>query len=89
MCPYNQKLILPLSVDETLTRNIYRKDPHKEKEIVLGQTTKGVSKLIQTGGALNEVLKDVFQDIDIYDEDLLTALGEKSLRNVFSTHCVK
>lgn len=25
----------------------------------------------------------------VYDEDLLTALGEKSLRNVFSTHCVK
>ena len=70
VCPYNQKLILPLSVDETLTRNIYRKDPHKEKEIVLGQTTKGVSKLIQTGGALNEVLKDVFQDIDIYDDHI-------------------
>lgn len=68
VCPYNQKLILPISVDETLTHNIYRKEPHKEKEIVMGQTTKGVSKLIQTGGALNEVLKDVFKDIDIYDD---------------------
>lgn len=24
-CPYNNKLILPLSVDETVTRNLYRK----------------------------------------------------------------
>ena len=35
-CPYNNKLILPLSVDETLTQHIYRKNPRDEKDIVLG-----------------------------------------------------
>ena len=69
-CPYNNKLILPLSVDETLTQHIYRKNPCDEKDIVLGQSTKGISKLIQTGEALNTVVKDLFKDIDLYDDQI-------------------
>ena len=64
-CQYNNKLILPFSVDETLTRHIYRKDPKDKKEIVQGQTSKGVTKLIQTGEILNTVTKDLFKDIDL------------------------
>lgn len=70
VCPYNQKLILPISVDETITQHIYRKSPRDEKDKVLGQTTKGISKLIQTGEAMNTVVKDLFSDIDIYDDQI-------------------
>ena len=70
VCPYNNKLILPISVDETLTQHIYRKDPRDEKDIVLGQTTKGISKLIQTGEALNTIVKDLFKDINLYDDQI-------------------
>ena len=69
-CPYNNKLILPLSVDETLTQHIYRKNPRDEKDIVLGQSTKGISKLIQTGEALNTIVKDLFKDINLYDDQI-------------------
>ena len=70
VCPYNNKLILPISVDETLTQHIYRKEPRDEKDIVLGQTTKGISKLIQTGEAVNTIVKDLFKDINIYDDQI-------------------
>ena len=69
-CPYNNKLILPISVDETLTQHLYRKSPRDEKDIVLGQSTKGISKLIQTGEALNTIVKDLFKDINLYDDQI-------------------
>lgn len=69
-CPYNNKLILPISVDETLTQHFYRKSPRDEKDIVLGQSTKGISKLIQTGEALNTIVKDLFKDINLYDDHI-------------------
>ena len=70
LCPINNKLILPLSVDETVSKHIYRKDPKASKDIVLGQQSKGVNQLIQTGNILNTLLKDVFTDVDIYDDQV-------------------
>ena len=70
VCPYNNKLILPLSVDETVTQNLYRKSPKKEKTIILGQNATGVNDLIQTGDILNNVVKDIFTDVDLYDDQI-------------------
>ena len=66
--PYNNKLILPLSVDETVTQHVYRKNPKTEREIVMGQKTEGINKVIQTGEIINTLLKDIFTDVDIYDD---------------------
>ena len=66
--PFNHKLILPVSVDETVTQHIYRKDPKTEKSIIKGQSSTGVNQLIQTGDILNVALNDVFTDVDIYDD---------------------
>lgn len=68
--PYNHKLILPVSVDETVTQHIYRKDPKSEKDIVMGQQSTGVNQLLATGDILNTALKDVFTDIDLYDDQI-------------------
>ena len=70
MCPLNNKLILPLSIDETVSQHIYRKSPKRAKDIVLGQQSKGVNQLIETGNILNTILKDVFTDVDIYDDQV-------------------
>lgn len=70
MCQYNKKLILPLSVDETVTQKIYRKSPHTEKNIVKGQNSTGVNDLFQTGDILTTTLKDVFTDVNIYDDQV-------------------
>lgn len=69
-CPYNNKLILPVSVDETVTRNLYRKSPKNEKTIIMGQSSTGVNQLFETGDILNTVLKDVFTDVDLYDDQI-------------------
>ncbi|MCH5308597.1 MAG: carboxypeptidase-like regulatory domain-containing protein [Prevotella sp.] len=69
-CPYNDKLILPISVDETVSQKIYRKSPHDEKTIVKGMNSTGINDLVQTGDILTTVLKDVFTDIDIYDDQI-------------------
>lgn len=66
--PYNNKLILPVSVDETVTKCLYRKDPKQDKDIVLGQNSTGINQMIQTGDILNVAMKDVFTDVDIYED---------------------
>ena len=68
--PYNGKLILPVSVDETVTQHIYRKNPKEEKDIIKGQRQEGVNNLLQTGEILNTMLKEVFTDVDIYDDHM-------------------
>lgn len=66
--PYNGKLTLPLSVDETVSQHIYRKDPLKERDIIKGQQSSGIGNLIQTGDILGTMLKEIFTDVDIYDD---------------------
>ena len=68
--PYNNKLILPVSIDETVTQHIYRKNPKEEKDIIKGQRSEGVNNVLQTGEILNTMLKEVFTDIDIYDDHM-------------------
>jgi len=69
-CQYNNKLILPISVDETVTQKLYRKDPKDEKSIVKGQNSTGINDLFQTGDILTTTLKDVFTDVNIYDDQV-------------------
>ena len=69
-CPYNNKLILPVSVDETVTQHIYRKQPKTERDIIKGQSSTGINQLIQTGDIMDIMLKDVFTDVNIYDNDV-------------------
>ena len=66
--PYNGKLTLPVSIDETVSQHIYRKDPKTEKDIIKGQQSNGIGQVIQTGEILNTALKDAFTDVDIYDD---------------------
>ena len=67
-CPYNNRLILPVSVEETVLKKLYRREPHDERTIIMGVNTSGVNDLIQTGDILNTVLKDIFTDVNIYDD---------------------
>ena len=62
------KMILPVSVDETVSQKVYRRDPHAEKTIIRGQTSRGLNDFFQTGDIINTVVKDVFTDIGIYQD---------------------
>lgn len=68
VCEVTGKNILPISVDETVTEKLYRKNPHDEKTVVKGINSTGVNELFNTGDMLTTVLKDVFQDINIYQD---------------------
>ena len=69
-CPYNGKLILPVNVNETVTQKVYRRQPHAEKTIVRGENATGINDLFETGDILDVVLKDVFTDVDLYDDQI-------------------
>ena len=69
-CEETNKFILPISVDETASQKIYRKHPKSEKTIIKGMSSTGVNELFATGDMLSTVLKDVFTDVNIYDDDI-------------------
>lgn len=70
LCEETNKFILPISVDETASQKIYRKHPKSEKTIIKGMNSTGVNELFATGDMLSTVLKDVFTDVNIYDNDI-------------------
>lgn len=67
LSPYNNKMVVPISLDETVSQHIYRKDPRQEKDIITGEQSTGLNQLFATGEMVNTTLKEVFQDVDIYD----------------------
>ena len=70
VCQYNNKLILPISVDETVTEMIWQKSSGKKKSIIQGQQSSGINDLFQTGDILNVVMKEVFTDVNLYDDQI-------------------
>ena len=68
---YTDKLTLPLTVDEMVTEQLWRKDPKAERTIVKGTKSSGVNDLFQTGEILTTVMRETFADVDIYDDYIL------------------
>lgn len=68
--PKTNKMILPISIKETASRTIYRKDPKSQKTIIEGMNSTGIEEFFSTGDMLGTILKDVFSDINIYDDDI-------------------
>lgn len=68
--PATGKLILPVSVNETVTHHIYRQQPKAEKDIVTGERVDGISELFNTGDIMTSIIKDCFTDVNIYDDEV-------------------
>lgn len=68
--PETGKLILPLTIDETVTQQIYRQRDHTHKNIIIGQRSEGINELINTGDILNTMLKDVFTEVNLYQDNI-------------------
>ncbi len=64
------KRILPVSIQESVTREIYRKSPESQKSFIEAEHSSGVDDFFATGDMLGTVLSDVFTDINIYDSDI-------------------
>ena len=68
--PKTGKQILPISIKETSSRTIFRKEPRSEKTIIEGMNSTGIEEFFSTGDMLGTILNDVFCDINIYDDDI-------------------
>ena len=63
-------LILPISIQETASQTIFRKDPESTKSVIKGINASGINDFISSGDMMNTVLKDVFSNINIYDDEI-------------------
>lgn len=70
VCNETGKLILPVSVDETVEKTIFRREPRQEKKIILGQRSNGINELFNTGDILSTMMKDAFTDVNIYENEV-------------------
>lgn len=69
-CIETNKLILPVSIQERAIKRLYRKNPESKKDIVEGETSNGVDQFFTTGNILGSTLKDLFKNIDIYENNI-------------------
>ena len=67
---YNGKYVLPLTMSEVVTHHLYSKDPRKVRDMIVGQHSQGLNKLLQTGEMINTMLKEVFTDVNLYDDHI-------------------
>lgn len=70
LSPETGKLILPLTVEETVTDQIYRKSDDTEKKIVVGKREEGINELINTGDIITQMLNDFFTEVNLYEDDV-------------------
>lgn len=70
ICPETGKRILPITFQETTSRQIWRKNPAAEKTIITGKREDGLNKFFTTGEILNSLLADCFADINIFDDNV-------------------
>ena len=85
-CPYNGKLILPLSVDETVSKHLYRRDPKDEVEIV-----RGINSRNMTGyyAPITQDMLQLMQFENVYvTEDPASAGLRRYLKEADSPECV-
>ncbi|MDR3119052.1 MAG: DUF5686 and carboxypeptidase regulatory-like domain-containing protein [Mediterranea sp.] len=85
--PESQKMILPLSIQETASEVIYRKSPESRKTIIKGTRSHGINELFSTGDMMGTVLNDVFADVNLYDNDI-RLLQERFISPVSGTSAI-
>ncbi|MEO7530906.1 MAG: DUF5686 family protein [Sediminibacterium sp.] len=63
------KSLLPVYLEETLSKKYFRKKPEKTKTIVVGEKRVNYGEYIDNGG-VSSYLNRLYMDIDIYDNDI-------------------
>ena len=68
--PVTGKNVLPVITNEKIFHKYYRKAPQKERIYVDAEHSTGVNDLIETGDIFTTLAKDVFSEVDIYDDQV-------------------
>ena len=66
----SKQLVVPISVQETSSEVLYRKEPRLKKTIVKGINNTGLDNLFDVGDVTQEIMQDVFADINIYRNNM-------------------
>ena len=68
--PVTGKNVLPVITTEKIFHKYYRKSPEKERIYIDAEHSTGVNDLIETGNIFTTLAKDVFTEVDIYDDQV-------------------
>lgn len=68
--PETGRLILPLTVEETVTEKMYRKSDDLEKNLIIGKRQEGINQLFNTGDILTQMLNDFFTEVNLYEDNV-------------------
>lgn len=69
-CFQNNKLIMPVTVSETVKRNLFSSNPKRSQVVMIGERSEGIDQLFQTGDQLVKTLRDFFSDVNLYEDDI-------------------
>ena len=67
-CPATGKMILPISFEERISKEYYRKDGDRSKSVVLGEHKESLLDLLQATEFVETKIKDNLVDVDIYKD---------------------
>lgn len=70
-CPETGKTIVPISIEEKSTTELYRKSDDKNKSIVHGHHAESLLDVLSAGEFLESKFKDNLKDIDIYKDEIV------------------
>ena len=68
--PITEKYVLPVITTEKVSRYYYRQDPKDEKTVIEAEKESGINDLIETGDLFTALAKDIFSEVDIYDNQV-------------------
>ena len=69
LCPETGKLIVPLMVTEKTTDEYYLKQGNERHTVVEAERSDGINTMFNIGDFFNTYVKDIFTDIDIYQNN--------------------
>ena len=69
-CQLNNKLIMPVTVSETVRRNLFSEKPLRHQKVTIGERSEGIDQLFQTGHEMVKTLRDFFTDVNLYEDNI-------------------
>ena len=69
--PETGKTIVPISIEEKMTKELYRKSDGKSKSVVHGHHSESLLDVLSAGEFIETKFKDNLKDIDIYKDELV------------------
>ena len=69
-CFQNNKLIMPVTVSETVRRSLFSRNPNRSQVVTIGERSEGIDQLFQTGDQMVKTLRDFFSDVNLYDDNI-------------------